>query len=1144
MFKKDVIKESLSLSKSGGIYFAGERVPADENQMVLFVGLGGTGANALIRMKHQIYNRMKLPVDPKTGIPTADHPANMAFLALDTDLYPETLTYGNTEFAENGSEVFNIGVSDWVPVLNKLEMDRENGISYAMWYPPKSNINVVGGKVGTGGKRPVGRAAFFYRYSDIRSRVEQILYKLKTDSPRAQSLEIFLFTGIAGGTGSGIYLDVAYMLRELGNLICAPAQVFGYIFLPDVISNDAHLSYLSSNGFSALKELDYFMEHGKESTHFFEQPYTATLTGTGSVPMDYCHLISAKDIGGHLYKYDDVMKSVVESVFCYIANSENEFSLSSYYNNVNTLLLNCQSKALYPAAHQYLSVGSASVRIPYMEITTLLAARMFGKMENTVFSNSVTKTSLQDDMTAMGLAWEGDPNKGERMLQDTLRQALERNVKRPNLDDKKYDDIWSGTNTAYDAAYNYIVKYQDAMNTDYANVLEEYEGNLRNYLKSAIRRQDKGPVYLANMAYSHENPCVVKMLRVCSDYYQRVSNGASGDLKSAEEFVDKKFLDGKHPGFLKLGKKGAIKDYIDALKNWVRLEEAVYAYKFMSKLALDLSEVFEKYYKCVLKDLKDTLLRVRNVFIENLQVLTKREEDAKSEPDPSILIYPLAFEQEYRTDFEKCVDAAYDGFLDNLSDNLKYWIGREIDDVDQTISGNLDIEGRLSDFISTCFTPLYSTINMETILNSKKDPTLSLDLYVQDLVHNLYDTSYPMFNAVTVDKTADTVIISIPAGCPTIQAAVQSFVTASGLGGNAQIRVSDEKNRIGVVKIAVGFALYQNANINEWEQAYETTLDHALLHLYYGWKEYLPSPNVQTSWMSGYHCLSTEKENDEILKNFDRCSEQELISYDFNKKEAVLLCGNSDVIKNGIQLGGSLQEKVAQLQELKQRIWNPMDPNCQKIVMKTYGVYLMNAENQQALQNGIIGNIRANVVRNPKVRDALAEQCKMLETIREFEEKLSFPKYFSQILLCNLFKLDEITKDIFLKREESDPMPLLLLSYATDNYDMNASDFWYKLYLKVAAILESEARPGVTWKKIVKKNWEIVVKTVGQVESKRVELLNACTSYGSRYYQYSEDFKRDASLQVNMKKYKELMNIADFYEHAYTEMLRIYNDYK
>ena len=915
MFKKDVIKESLSLSKSGGIYFAGERVPADENQMVLFVGLGGTGANALIRMKHQIYNRMKLPVDPQTGIPTADHPANMAFLALDTDLDIETLTYGNTGFAENGSEVFNIGVEKMQAVLDTMAINRKNGMPYAMWYPNNNKIAAINGTYGAGGKRPVGRAALFNRYSDIRGRVEQILDRLNADNPTAQSLEIFLFTGIAGGTGSGIYLDVAYMLKSISRKMHLFAKIYGYIFLPDVNSRDVHLSFLSSNGFSALKELDYFMEHGKESTHFFEQPYTATLTGTGSVPMDYCHLISATDIHGHQYSKNDIMKSVVESVFFHISSSEYSIFPTAYCDAINNSLSICRKKALYPAAHQYLSVGSASVRIPYMEITTLLAARMFGKMENTVFSNSVTEESLQDDMTAMGLAWEGDPNKGDRMLQDTLRQALERNVKRPNLDDKKYDDIWSGSNTAYNAAYDYILKYQDAMNADYASVLGEYEWNLRNYLKSAIRRQDKGPVYLSNMTYSNENPCIVKMLRVCSDYYLRVSNGALGDLKFAEELVDKKFSDGKHLGFLKLGKKGAIKDYIDALKNWIKLEEAVYAYKFMSKLALDLSEVFEKYYRCVLRDLKDTLLRVRDVFIENLQVLTKREEDAKSEPDPSILIYPLAFEQQYRTDFEKCVDAAYDGFLDNLSDNLKYWIGREIDDVDQTISGNLDIEGRLSDYISTCFTPLYSTINMETILNSKKDPAQPLEDYVQNLVHILCATSYPMFNVghFDADGTIDTIIISIPVGCPTIRDAVQKFVAASGFGNNAQIKISNEKNRIEVVKIAVGFALYQNADINEWEQAYEQVSDDALLHLYYGWKEYLTSPNIQAAWEKGYCCLRTKEENEKILKNFDRCFEQELISYDFNKKEAVLLCGNSDVIKDGIQPDGSLQD-------LKQRI--------------------------------------------------------------------------------------------------------------------------------------------------------------------------------------------------------------------------------
>ena len=57
--------------------------------------------------------------------------------------------------------------------------------------------------------------------------------------------------------------------------------------------------------------------------------------------------------------------------------------------------------------------------------------------------------------------------------------------------------------------------------------------------------------------------------------------------------------------------------------------------------------------------------------------------------------------------------------------------------------------------------------------------------------------------------------------------------------------------------------------------------------------------------------------------------------------------------------------------------------------MKSYGVYLMNAKNQQALQNGIIGNIRANIVRDPKVRDALAEQCKILDMIDEYSKSIN-----------------------------------------------------------------------------------------------------------------------------------------------------------
>lgn len=46
--------------------------------------------------------------------------------------------------------------------------------------------------------------------------------------------------------------------------------------------------------------------------------------------------------------------------------------------------------------------------------------------------------------------------------------------------------------------------------------------------------------------------------------------------------------------------------------------------------------------------------------------------------------------------------------------------------------------------------------------------------------------------------------------------------------------------------------------------------------------------------------------------------------------------------------------------------------------MKSYGVYLKNGTDE-----GIKENIRANIVRDPKVRDALAEQCKILDIIDE-----------------------------------------------------------------------------------------------------------------------------------------------------------------
>lgn len=73
-----LLEQALSLGQNGGIYYAGARVAPEEKQAVLFVGLGGSGADALIRIKDQITNRMILPTD-ESNTPIADTPKISVF---------------------------------------------------------------------------------------------------------------------------------------------------------------------------------------------------------------------------------------------------------------------------------------------------------------------------------------------------------------------------------------------------------------------------------------------------------------------------------------------------------------------------------------------------------------------------------------------------------------------------------------------------------------------------------------------------------------------------------------------------------------------------------------------------------------------------------------------------------------------------------------------------------------------------------------------------------------------------------------------------------------------------------------------------------------------------------------------------------
>ena len=90
--KYSFLERSLSLSCNGGIYYKDGAEP-DKRTAVLLVGLGGTGADALLRIKDQVKTRMILPSD-KRGAPIAEQPENIGFLEIDADDSVQKERYG------------------------------------------------------------------------------------------------------------------------------------------------------------------------------------------------------------------------------------------------------------------------------------------------------------------------------------------------------------------------------------------------------------------------------------------------------------------------------------------------------------------------------------------------------------------------------------------------------------------------------------------------------------------------------------------------------------------------------------------------------------------------------------------------------------------------------------------------------------------------------------------------------------------------------------------------------------------------------------------------------------------------------------------------------------------------------------------
>lgn len=232
----------------------------------LFIGLGGMGTDTLKLLKQEIHRRVRPDNSSELNTGSAPKYENIRYLAIDHGSY-ELTTQGAPWDISRETEFFDLSV---------LTPD---------------------GAHGTGGIRRTGRAYLIEKAAQLRTKLLHAISEVTAGF--TGRLQVYIFSGLSGGTGGGIFIDVCYIVQEvLFSMGKWDTLVRGYFFLPDVklsewpAANPGRTVWMKANGYAALKELDYMM--GLEMTGGrFRQEYSGFYIDTASPPVHACYLISA-----------------------------------------------------------------------------------------------------------------------------------------------------------------------------------------------------------------------------------------------------------------------------------------------------------------------------------------------------------------------------------------------------------------------------------------------------------------------------------------------------------------------------------------------------------------------------------------------------------------------------------------------------------------------------------------------------------------------------------------------------------------------------------------------------------------------------------------------------------------------------------
>jgi len=250
----------------------------DGVQPTLFIALGGTGAEVLWRIRRRILNTLwntyrdqPVQLNSLTEFPFAQ------FLRIDLDP-------GSGEAARTDLLSSKIRFKEEEKIVKKLDLlkyistddDLKKYPLIAEWFPLKRSelkfhVDFVHAPMSN---RAISRLYFFDQYENIKSKIKDKIDRLLSNVTSAdaakrlglkmqsESLKVVVVASTAGGTGSGGFLDLGYLVRILGQKTVAENSTTNLVLMLPTGYSGANITKTQANTYGALMELETCMREG------------------------------------------------------------------------------------------------------------------------------------------------------------------------------------------------------------------------------------------------------------------------------------------------------------------------------------------------------------------------------------------------------------------------------------------------------------------------------------------------------------------------------------------------------------------------------------------------------------------------------------------------------------------------------------------------------------------------------------------------------------------------------------------------------------------------------------------------------------------------------------------------------------------